>query len=64
MKSILLELEERMKAEILVRLKQLNAADGQDIPESLDDIDLSKHYLSEIESRSVPYLFILYGKVQ
>jgi len=63
-KSILLELEERMKAEILVRLKQLNAADGQDIPESLDDIDLSKHYLSEIESRSVPYLFILYGKVQ
>lgn len=53
-----------MKTEILARLKQLNAANGQDIPKSIDEIDLSKHYLSEIESRSVTHLVVYYGKVR
>lgn len=48
-KSILVELEEKIKAEILVRLKLLDA----DILKTIDDIDLNKHNMSEIESRFI-----------
>ena len=52
-----MSLEERMKAEILQRLRQHSASASTaltsvDMPKDASDVDLSRQYLDDLDSRS------------
>lgn len=57
MRCAVVSLEERMKSEILLRLRQQSSGGAtpvpSDLPRDASDVDLSRQYLDDLESRSV-----------
>jgi hypothetical protein len=50
--AVLSCLEERLKTEIFHRLRQQSGSATIDIPQDIADVDLNKHYVCDVESRS------------